>query len=379
MNSSTNAASSSSSSTPIYFSTAGPYTGKGKQRAELHYQELILADDDLSDADWEIVNSNHKILSDSFMPRNSLFRRCVNVIHTADERWIKMADRKGELQKLERICQAQHHTIGSLKNGVSIDRVTHIGLEKGKVAHIDLAQQQITRALHFVQALCEKIQTLLSDSQRPIDELNPCIEEITTEIGALQKSLPSPAKAFLWVILFAVVFVPVATLAWYSLTSLGVISMTAALAQALTGIAWVACVLAGILKSWPEYKNACAERASSCTRTLIQCHETIRSAYKDFKKKMEYAQITRAAENSKNAALASAASVQLGLQANEKLDRIDRLLASRSESASPDSDLKAENARLREQLAKSEAEKEKLRDYNMQLMAAAMNNVNKNV
>ncbi|UAW63485.1 hypothetical protein KMZ15_05140 [Mycoavidus sp. HKI] len=54
---------------------------------------------------------------------------------------------------------------------------------------------------------------------------------------------------------------------------------------------------------------------------------------------------------------------------NEVSEKLDRLLASRSESASPD--LAAENARLRE-------ENKQLREYNMQLMAAAMNNINKN-
>ncbi len=377
MNPSINVASSSSSSIPTGVTTIALYTGKGKQRAEPRYQEVIPGDGDLSGADWSIGNPSSNIPSDASISGNGLFKRCVDAIHTADERLTKRADREGELQKLERICQAQHSTIGSLKNRVSIDSVTHIGLEKGKAAHTDLVQQQITRALELVQALCDKIQTLHSDSERPIDELNPCIDEIATEIVTLQKSLPSPVKAFLFVILFAVVFVPVATLVWYSLTSLGVISMTAALAQSITGIAWVACVIGGILKSWPEYKNACAESASSGTRTLIQCHETIRSAHKDFKKKMDSAQISRAAENSKNAALASTASVQLGLQAHEKLDRfngkLDQLLASRSESASPDSDLRAAKERIAELEQRLAAKDEVIAN-----LAAAMNNINKN-
>ncbi len=363
MNPSTSVASSSSSSTPMGVTTIQLYAGKGKQRAEPRYQEVIPVDG-VSDAGWGVGSPSSNISSDSSM-LYKFFRQCVHAIHTTDERLIRTADREGELQKLERICQAQHSTIGSLKNGVAIDPVTHIGLEKGKASHIDLVQQQITRALELVQTLCEKIQTLHSDSQTPIDELNPCIEEIATEIVTLQKSLPSPAKAFLWVILFAVAFVPVATLVWYSLTSLGIISMTAALTQAITGIAWVACVIGGILKSWPEYKNACAESASSGTRTLIQCHETIRSAHKDFKKKMDSAQISRAAENSKNAALASTTSVHLGLQAHEKLDRfngkLDQLLASRSESGSPE--LLAEKdrriAELEQRLAAKDATIEK--------------------
>ncbi len=375
MNPSISAASSSSSTTPIGVTTIALYTGKGKQRAEPRYQEVIPADD-RSDVDGEIGSSSSNIPSDS-VTLYKFFRKWAHAIHTTDERLIRTADREGELQKLETICQAQHHTISFLKNGISIDSVTHIGLEKGKTAHIDLVQQQITRALDLVQALCEKIQTLHSDSQTPIDELNPCIEEIATEIVALQKSLPSPAKAFLWVILFAVAFVPVATLVWYSLTSLGIISMTAALTQAITGIAWVACVLAGILKSWPEYKNACAESASSSTRTLIHCHETIRSAHKDFKKKMDSAQISRAAENSKNAALASMSSVQLGLQAHEKLDRfngkLDQLLASRSESASPDSDLRAAQERiadLERRLAAKDALLEAEKEHSQKLLDA---------
>ncbi len=65
MNPSINAASSSSSSTPVGVTTIQLYTGKGKQRAEPPYQEVMIVEGGLSENDFEIAQRDHVDLPDS--------------------------------------------------------------------------------------------------------------------------------------------------------------------------------------------------------------------------------------------------------------------------------------------------------------------------
>ncbi len=426
MNPSTSAASSSSSNTRIGVTTVALYTGNGKQRAEPSYQEAMVVAGDVSESSFEIVQRGYAALPGSFhsedmgststfLPShfdsasyneigaafkantlgNELYSACDQKIHTDREECEKIADREGSLRTLKNTCQNARHTMTGLKVPPSINSVTNIGLEAAKEAHIAFLQERVQEALSIVDTIFQTVEALLQNPQKPISDLDPSIEHIVKEITQLQKSLPSPAKAFLWVVLFGVVLVPLVTLLWYSLTCLGLISITAALPQALTGIAWVVCMIAGILKSWPDYKNACAENASSGTRQLIQCHETIRSAHKDLKSKMDSSQIQAAAKNSETAARTSSffgahifsrTNELLGFgsktleKTNEVFDKtnaiketLDKVLADRVPSpeflalektlAAKDAEIAAERAaraELQQELAKAQQEKAKL-------------------
>ncbi len=133
--------------------------------------------------------------------------------------------------------------------------------------------------------------------------------------------------------------------------------MTAAVPQALTAIAWVACMIAGILKSWPDYKNACAENASSGTRQLIRCHETIRSAHKDLKSKMDSSQIQAAAKNSENAVRASSFfGAHIFSRTNEVFTKTNELLGSvtnfGSKNLEKTNEIKQDTAVINEKLDK---------------------------
>ncbi len=405
MNSSISAASSSSSSTPIGVTTIQLYTGKGKQRAEPPYQEAMIVEGDLSENDFEIVQRDHVDPPDSsqygetsyseiggtFKANtlgNQLYSVCEKEIRDTREYYEKIADREGSLKTLKNTCEDARHKIAALEVPASIDSVTNIGLETAKEAHIAFLQERVQEALSIVGTVLQTVEALLQNPKKPISDLDASIERIVKEIDQLQKSLPSPAKAFLWVILFGVVLVPLVTLLWYSLTCLGLISMTAALPQALTAIAWVVCMIAGILKSWPDYKNACAENASSGTRQLIRCHETIRSAHKDLKSKMDSSQIQAAAKNSENAVRASSffgahifsrTNELLGFgsknleKTNEINEKLDKVLAA-ERTPSPEfialekayeerlAEERAARAELEQRLAKSEEEKAKLLD-----------------
>ncbi|UUM20932.1 hypothetical protein [Mycoavidus sp. SF9855] len=383
MSPSTNAACSSSTSTPIYISTVGPYTGKGKQRADPAYEQkitdergLCIVDDSRSALtnpsapDYAISThfaftenqSTHKILS-----------TCERIISTTNAHYTKIADPKGGLNKFKEICEKERETIAKLEVKDPIGPVTHIGLETAKETHSAFLQERVNEALRIVDSICQIIQTLVahpkeSVSAQDISSLEPLIENIVVEIVKLQKSLPSPAKAFLGVLFVAGLVAPFMGLIWYILGTLGLFSMTAVLPQALATSAWVVGVIFGIIIKWPDYKNACAERASSSTRQLIQCHETIRSAHKEFKKKMDSVKLDKLGQGVDNTLRATSIAFA---KVNEVSEKLDRVLASRSESASPDAELAAENARLRE-------ENKQLREYNMQLMASAMKNINKN-
>ncbi len=354
MNPSTSAASSSNSSTPIGGTTIALYAGKGKQRAEPGYQ-------DLPDPSALGCSTNTSFAFTENQSTRTILNTCESIICATNEHYTKIADPKGGLNKLKEICENERKTIASLEGKAPIDPVTNIGLETAKETHSAFLQERVNEALRIVDSICQIIQTLVahpkeSISAQDISSLEPLIENIVLEIAKLQKSLPSPAKAFLGVLFIAGLVAPFMGLIWYILGNLGLFSMTAVLPQALATSAWVVGTIFGLIIKWPDYKNACAERASSSTRQLIQCHETIRSAHKDFKKKMDSVKLDKLDKGIENALRASSITYAA---TNEVSEKLDRLLASRSESASPDSDLRAENARLREQLAAKEATIEK--------------------
>ncbi len=368
LNPSVSAASSSSSSTSIGVTTIALYPGKGKQRAEPSYEQRMTDESGLSIANNDCYDLGNPSASDYSIGTNFVFtenqstdkilRVCEGVICATNKHYTKIADPKGGLNKLKEICENERKTIASLEVKGPIDPVTNIGLETAKETHSAFLQERVNEALRIVGNLCQIIETLVahpteSISAQDISSLEPLIENIVVEIVKLQKSLPSPAKAFLGVLFVAGLVAPLMGLIWYILGTLGLFSMTAVLPQALATSAWVVGVIFGIIIKWPDYKNACAEKASSSTRQLIQCHETIRTAHKDFKKKMDSVKLDKLDKGIENALRATSIAYAA---TSEKLDQ---LLASRSESASPDSDLRAAKDRIAEkdrQLAQKDAE-----------------------
>ncbi len=374
MNPSINAASSSSSSIPIGVTATQLYTGKGKQRAEPGYQDLP------NPSALGCSTSTSFAFTENQSTR-TILNTCESIICATNEHYTKIADPKGGLNKLKEICENERKTIASLEIKAPIDPVTNIGLETAKETHSAFLQERVNEALRIVDGMCRIIETLLghpkeSISAQDISSLEPLIENIVVEIAKLQKSLPSPAKAFLGVLFIAGLVAPFMGLIWYILGNLGLFSMTAVLPQALAGSAWVVGTIFGLIIKWPDYKNACAEKASSSTRQLIRCHETIRSAHKEFKKKMDSVKLDKLDQSVANTLRATSIVYATTNQVNEKLDQ---LLASRSESASPDLLLaekdrqlaakdaeiaaeRATRAQLEQRLAKSEEERAKLLD-----------------
>ncbi len=368
MSPATNAASSSSSSSSVYFSTTGPYTGKGKQLADPPFGQRM-ADENVP----FIVDNGSYVLIDPSPPTyfnriglgstgnprpDEILNTCERTISKTNKRYAKIADREGKLEKFKEICKTERKTIADLEVKAPIDTVTHIGLETAKEAHSVFLQERINEALRIVDSVCLIIETLIAHPKESMSSLDKSVESIASEIAKLQKSLPTPAKAFLGVLFVAGLVAPFMGLVWYILGTLGLFSMTAILPQAIGGAAWVVGVICGIILKWPDYKNACAERASVGTRQLIQCYGTITLAHKDFKKKMDSVRLDKIDNKLDDAFRASSINFAATTAVNEKLDQ---LLATRSTSASPDADLIAENARLREELEKTKLQKEQYR------------------
>ncbi len=345
MNPATNAASSSSSSTSMYFSSTGPYTGKGKQRADPPFGPRI------TDENGAFSNINGL----GFIENQSTYKiinTCERTISNTNKRYAKIADREGKLEALKEICITERKTIADLEVKDPVDTVTHIGLETPKEARRVFLQERINEALCIIDSVCQIIETLIAHPKEPMSALDESIESIAIEIAKLQKSLPTPAKAFLGVLFVAGLVAPFMGLVWYILGTLGLFSMTAVLPQAIGGAAWVVGVIFGIIIKWPDYKNACAERASVGTRKLIQCYGTITLAHKDCKKKMDSVRLNKIDSKLDDAFRASSINFAATTAVSEKLDQ---LIAARSTSASPDADLIAENIRLREELAAKDA------------------------
>ncbi len=374
MNPSITAASSSSSGTPITVTATQLYTGKGKQLAEPGYQ-------DLSNLSALGCSTSTSFAFTENQSTRTILNTCESIICATNEHYTKIADPKGGLNKLKEICENELKTIASLEVKAPIGPVTNIGLETAKETHSAFLQERVNEALRIVDSVCQIIETLVahpkgSISAQDISSLEPLIENIVVEIVKLQKSLPSPAKAFLGVLFVAGLVAPFMGLIWYILGTLGLFSMTAVLPQALAGSAWVVGVIFGLIIKWPDYKNACAERASSSTRQLIQSHETIRSAHKEFKKKMDSVKLDKLDQSVANTlratSIAFAATNEVKQDTAAINEKLDRVLASRSESLSPD--LLAEKdrriAELEQRLAAKDALLEAEKEHSQKLLDA---------